>query len=241
MESTDKIARYNEELYEKAWRVTPFFPPESLPWWPEIKALADAAPERLEVGPGVFPRLPVANTHVVELSTAALDVLAARGAIAHRGLLQEQHFPDASIDLIGIFEVLEHVSDDEELIRELARITRPGGRLILSVPLGMKYFCSYDSYIGHARRYEPEELRSKIERAGYVLERFEVRMSSPREPMASLFVWVMQRFPRFSIWMLRYVMLPLGKYMRIQWQEASRWDEATRDAANCSAIFRRTT
>jgi SAM-dependent methyltransferase len=239
MESIEKVTHYNEALYEAIWRRMPFFPPESLPWWPEIKALADAAPARLEVGPGLFPRFPVAGTHVVELSASALEILAARGAITHLGLLEQQQFPDASIDLIGIFEVLEHVPDDEGLIRELARITRAGGRLILSVPLGMKYFCSYDAYMGHVRRYEPEELRSKVERAGYVLERFEVRMASPREPMASLFVWLFQHAPRLASWGLRYLLLPLSKFMRIYWQDASRWDVGTRNAANCSAIFRR--
>jgi len=239
MESNEKVTLYNEALYEEIWRRMPFFPPESLPWWPEIKALADAAPQRLEIGPGVFPRFPVAGTHIVELSASALEVLAARGAIAHPGLVEQQHFADGSIDLIGIFEVLEHVPDDEALLRELARITRVGGRLILSVPLGMKYFCSYDDYMGHVRRYEPEELRGKVERAGYVLERFEVRMSSPREPTASMFVWLFQHAPRFCAWVLRYVMLPLAKLMRIQWQDASHWDASTRDVANCSAIFRR--
>jgi SAM-dependent methyltransferase len=239
MESSDKVTRYNEALFEEVWSRMPFFPPESLPWWPEIEVLTDAAPQRIEIGPGVFPRFPVAGTHVVELSSAALEVLAARGAIAHRGLLEQQNFADGSIDLVGIFEVLEHVPDDEGLLRELARITRAGGRLMLSVPLGMKYFCSYDTFVGHVRRYEPEELRGKVERAGYVLERFEVRMSSPNESSARVIIWLCRHAPRFSIWLMRYVMLPLGKLMRIKWQDASRWDVATRNMANCSAIFLR--
>jgi SAM-dependent methyltransferase len=239
VDAIENVTHYNEALYEGFWRLMPFFPPESMPWWPVIKALADAAPERLEIGPGVFPRFPVSGTHVVELSASALEVLAARGAIVHHGLLSDQQFGDRSIDLVGMFEVLEHISDDEALLGELSRITRPGGRLMLSVPLGMKYYCSYDRYMGHVRRYEPEELRGKVERAGYVLERFEVRKTSPREPVASFFVWVLQHAPRFAAWMLRYVMLPLGKRMRIEWKDAAEWDVVTRDASDCSAIFRR--
>jgi SAM-dependent methyltransferase len=235
----ETAVQYNEAFYEEAWRRMRLFPPESLPWWPVIRALADAAPDRLEVGPGLFPRLPLAGTHVVELSAVALQTLETHGAIAHHGPLQEQGLAEASIDLVGIFEVLEHVPDDVDLVRELARITRPGGHLMLSVPLGMKYYNAYDRFMGHVRRYEPNELRTKIESAGYVLERFEVRASSPREPVASLMVWLMIHAPNFSVWMLRDVMLPMAKYMRINWQDASQWERGTRNATDCSAIFRR--
>jgi len=170
----EKAASYNEALYEEMWRRMAFHPPDRLPWWPALKALADQAPDRLELGPGVFPRLPVVGTHAVDLSAGALEVLAQHGAIAHHGMLQDLGFADASFDLVGMFEVLEHVPDDEGLLRELARITRPGGHLVLTVPLGMKHYCSFDRYMGHVRRFEPDELRSKVERAGYVLERFEV-------------------------------------------------------------------
>jgi SAM-dependent methyltransferase len=237
--SSTEIEKYNEELYEEAWRRMRLFPPELLPWWNVIKPLADEAPERLEIGPGLFPRFPLTGTHIVELSAFALETLGKHGAIAHHGLVQDQGFADGSIDLVGMFEVLEHVAEDEELLRELARITRPGGRLMLSVPLGMKYYNSYDRFIGHARRYEPNELRTKVETVGYVLERFEVRKSSPREPMASIFVWLMRHAPRFSVWMLRDVMLPLSKYMRIHWQDAAGWEAGTKNATDCSAIFRR--
>lgn len=235
----ENATQYNEDLYEDLWRRMPFHPPDRLPWWPALKALCDGAPNRLELGPGVFPRMPVEGTHVADLSKGALEVLAKHGAIVHQGFVQDQGFPDGMFDVIGMFEVLEHVPDDEGLLRELARITRPGGHLALTVPLGMKHYCSFDRYMGHVRRFEPDELRSKVERAGYVLERFEVHQQSNSEPMASLYVWVMRHAPRFTAWSLRYIFLPLLGRMRIEWREPGDWATLTRDATDCGAIFRR--
>jgi SAM-dependent methyltransferase len=187
--------QYNAELYEELYRRFPFRGPERLPWYPAIRQLCDRAPDRLEIGPGVMPRMPLRGTHVIDLSAGALDVLARHGGIVHHGLLDDQRFADASFDVVGMFEVLEHVAEDERLLREIARITRPGGHLILTVPLGMKHYNAFDRYMGHVRRFEPDELCSKVERAGYVLERFEVHEQSVFGPAASLYVAVMRHFP----------------------------------------------
>jgi SAM-dependent methyltransferase len=231
--------RYNEALYEDLWRRMSFRTPDHLPWWPALKALCDGAPDRLEIGPGVFPRMPVHGTHAIDLSAGALEVLTRHGAITHHGLLQDQGFRDASFDVVGMFEVLEHVADDEGLLREIARITRPGGYLALTVPLGMKHYCSFDRYMGHVRRFEPDELRSKVEGAGYVLERFEVHSQSVREPAASLYVAVMRYFPRLTAWAMRFIFLPLLERTRIDWHDAAQWAALIRGATDCGAIFRR--
>ena len=238
-QAIENATAYNESLYEDLWARMPFLPPDTLPWWPALKELADKAPNRLELGPGVFPRLPVVGTHVCDLSKVALDVLAKHGAIAHHGLVQDHKFPDGTFELVGLFEGREHVQDDEGLLRELARITKPGGHLALTVPMGMKHYCSYDRYMGHVRRYEAAELRSKIERAGYVLEKFEVHEQSNKEPAASMYVFVMRHFPRFTAWALRYFFVPLLARMRITWHDPSEWDARAPHALDMGVIFRR--
>ncbi len=231
--------RYNEELYEGVWRLMTFRTPDRLPWWPALKALCDNAPDRLEIGPGIFPRMPVEGTHVMDLSKYALEVLAKHGAVPHYGLVADQGFADASFDVVGMFELLEHVADDVGLLRDIARITRPGGYLALTVPLGMKYYCSFDRFVGHVRRFEPDELRSKVEQAGYELVRFEIHSQSPREPMASVHVFVMHHFPRFTIWAMNSIFLPLLERLRLKWHDAAEWDRRTKGATDCGAIFRR--
>ncbi len=235
----DSATRYNEALYEDLWRRMPLHPPDRLPWWPAIASLAEGASARLEIGPGAFPRMPVEGTHVVDLSSGALETLARHGAIAHRGFLQDIGFDAGSFDLIGAFEVLEHIPNDEEFLRELGRITRLGGRLVLTVPMGMKHYCSFDRYVGHVRRYEPDELRTKIERAGFELESFEVHEQSVHEPAASIYVWFLRNAPRLVAWALRRIFLPLLGRKRIVWHGPSEWSALTAGASDCGAIFRR--
>ncbi len=236
----ENAASYNEALYEVLWQKVPFMPPDRLPWWPVLSELSNAATDRMELGPGVFPRLPIDGTHVCDLSAVALDVLARHGGIVHHGILEDQKLPDASFDLVGLFEVLEHVADDEGLLREIARITRPGGHLVLTVPLGMKHYCSFDRYMGHVRRFEPDELRSKIERAGYALERFEIHKQSPLEPAASVYVWIMRYAPRLSVWAALNIFLPILARTRLRWyDDPSQWDARMKGATDCGAVFRR--
>jgi ubiquinone/menaquinone biosynthesis C-methylase UbiE len=46
----------------------------------------------------------------------------------------ELPFPDGSFDLVSSFQVLEHVPDPLAYLREMARVTRPGGEVILATP-----------------------------------------------------------------------------------------------------------
>ncbi len=62
----------------------------------------------------------------------------ARGATNRRGLRHEDvtqlSFPDARFDIVGSFDVLEHVPDYRRALRELARVIKPGGHAILTFP-----------------------------------------------------------------------------------------------------------
>ena len=53
---------------------------------------------------------------------------------AKLGSLLEIDYPDASMDCVMTTQVLEHIEDHEQAARELARILKPGGHAIVSVP-----------------------------------------------------------------------------------------------------------
>ena len=79
-------------------------------------------------------------------------------------------FPDP-FHMIGMFDVLEHLADDAEALRELRTGTAPSGRLILTVPAYMSLWSHTDEAGGHYRRYTPATLRRVLTEAGWRVER----------------------------------------------------------------------
>lgn len=70
-------------------------------------------------------------------------------------------------DAAVLINVLEHVPDDEAVLRELGATLKPGGRLILWVPAFQALYSDFDRKIGHYRRYTKNALREQLVRAGY--------------------------------------------------------------------------
>jgi SAM-dependent methyltransferase len=71
------------------------------------------------------------------------------------------------IDVIGAFDVIEHVDEDEQVLGELYQATAPGGGLLLTVPQHQWLWSAIDDYSLHRRRYSRRELVSKVRRAGF--------------------------------------------------------------------------
>lgn len=61
-------------------------------------------------------------------------------------------------DVLGAFEILEHVPDDSTAFSSWIKLLKPNGKIILSVPARMKFWCYRDLRTGHQRRYEREQL-----------------------------------------------------------------------------------
>ncbi len=80
-------------------------------------------------------------------------------------------FGGEKFDLICMFDVLEHVEQDEETLEVLRGFLAPGGRLLLTVPAYQWLWGAHDQFLHHKRRYSRKELVSKIRQAGLELER----------------------------------------------------------------------
>lgn len=73
----------------------------------------------------------------------------------------------AEFDVVGAFDVLEHVEDDERVLAEIHRAVRPGGGVLITVPQHPRLWSAADDYARHVRRYTRAELVGKLERAGF--------------------------------------------------------------------------
>ncbi len=73
-------------------------------------------------------------------------------------------------DLVGLFDVLEHISDDRACLRQLHPLVRPGGALLLTVPADPALWSAVDEAAGHFRRYCATELAERLAEAGFRLE-----------------------------------------------------------------------
>lgn len=69
-------------------------------------------------------------------------------------------------DVIGAFDVLEHIEPDEKVLENLARALRSGGAFVITVPQHPWLWSSVDEHACHVRRYVRSELVSKVERVG---------------------------------------------------------------------------
>ena len=81
--------------------------------------------------------------------------------------LKETRFRDGSLPAIGLFDVLEHIDDEQAFLREIRRCLAPGGRIYLTVPAGRWLWSDDDLQAGHFRRYTRASLREAFDRAGF--------------------------------------------------------------------------
>ncbi len=70
-------------------------------------------------------------------------------------------------ELIGMFDVLEHIDDDAATLDHLASLLVPGGIVALTVPAHPFLFDEMDELACHRRRYDASGLRTRLEAAGF--------------------------------------------------------------------------
>jgi SAM-dependent methyltransferase len=91
-------------------------------------------------------------------------------------------------DVIGAFDVLEHIDEDEAVMSAMYRATKPGGGVLISVPQHPFLWSQRDEVLCHKRRYTRRELLGKLRKAGFELELVTSFITLPF-PMMVLSAW----------------------------------------------------
>ena len=76
-------------------------------------------------------------------------------------------FKLGSLNNIGLFDVVEHIEDDQKFMKELFKITSPGGRIFITVPAYNFLWSEADIHAGHYRRYSLKSVSKLLENGGY--------------------------------------------------------------------------
>jgi len=201
----------NRRFYDALWADVGLVEPERFNTWPLVSSLVAPAQPRLEVAPGLRPRLPLASTHFVDLSVPAVAKLRARGANAVVASVCALPFPDRAFDLICAFDIVEHVDDEDAILSELSRVAAPAASLLLSVPLHPAHWTAFDDLVGHRRRYEPPRLLSKLAEHGFAVEQSAVYGMQPKSSrLLDVGMWFLTHRREQALWWYTRVFLPLG-------------------------------
>lgn len=136
----------------------------------------DRRPRILDVGCGTGANLILlsefGDAEGVDISADALAFCRERGLEkVHLGAAEELPYEDGVFDLVTALDVVEHMDDDVAGLREMRRVLRPGGRILLFVPTFMFLWGVQDDVSNHRRRYRLPELRRVVSEAGFEIER----------------------------------------------------------------------
>jgi len=124
---------------------------------------------------GIEQAFPNLTLYGSEIFTNGLEFAAQRLVNVELFQMDARYIPFYSeFQVIGAFDVLEHIQDDETVLKEMYKATIQGGGIILTVPQHPWLWSQTDEYAHHVRRYQANELKVKLEKSGFKI----VRMTS---------------------------------------------------------------
>lgn len=134
-----------------------------------------AARSFLEIGCGTGVVLQAVSKHFPDLVTSGSDLFVeglpfAKARLPDANLMQMDatRIPfTGEFDVIGAFDVVEHIEDDRAVLHEIHRALTAGGGAVFTVPQHPWLWSYQDELACHVRRYRRGELEAKLREAGF--------------------------------------------------------------------------
>lgn len=113
------------------------------------------------------------DTYGIDLSPLAVITTKRRGGRVVQGNLLGLPYASSSFDVVTSFDVLYHawIQDDAQAVRELARVLKPGGLMLVKTPALKILWGAHDEAVHSRHRYTRGELETLLEGAGLTLVR----------------------------------------------------------------------
>jgi SAM-dependent methyltransferase len=199
--NADPLLAKNREFYDQLWSDARLIPPDQFNTWALVEAVAARPGLRLEIGPGLRPRLPIVGTVFVDISVPALRSLQGAGGRPVAGLIGALPFVDGAFAVVCAMDIIEHVADDQAAFAELARVGAAGAVLLLAVPLHQAAWTAFDAIVGHHRRYEPAALVAQLAAVGFTIEQSAPSGMMPRSSwVRDVGMWLLKHDRRRAMW-----------------------------------------
>jgi SAM-dependent methyltransferase len=143
--------------------------------WALRRYCGDRLSSYLELGCGtgfvleaVHRQFPQAALTASEVFVSGLACAARRVPAATLIQMDARNIPFAGeFDVLGAFDVVEHIPEDEMVLRQAWQALKPGGPLVLTVPQHPWLWSAADSYASHVRRYTAAGLHDVVRNAGF--------------------------------------------------------------------------
>ena len=139
-----------------------------LRYFPKAQSLMEVGCGTGFVLSGIQQSLPELALCGSEIFSAGLSFAAER--LPHVELFQmdARRIPfREEFDVVGAFDVLEHIKEDEDVLKQMYQATKKGGGILITVPHHPSLWSASDDFARHARRYTTRELSDKVTRAGF--------------------------------------------------------------------------
>lgn len=178
----------------------------------------------LEIGCGTGFVLSGIRNALPDLSLCGSELFAAGLSVAGKRLPEVELFQmdarripfEKHFDVIGAFDVIEHIQEDELVLAQMHQAVRTGGGIMVTVPQHASLWSEADDHARHVRRYSAQELKAKVERSGFEVLRITSFVSlllplmfiSRRQQFSrqEFDPWAEFKVGRFTNWLLKRIM-----------------------------------
>jgi SAM-dependent methyltransferase len=117
---------------------------------------------------GLFSTRPGIKYTGADIYTSGLKFAAERVPQANFIQMDARHIPFLNeFDVIGAFDVIEHVEEDQRVFDQIFKAVRYGGGVIITVPQHAWLWSATDDYACHKRRYTRAALGEKVAKSGF--------------------------------------------------------------------------